>query len=228
MIATNDKAINSIDCVVTFPVDEATVKKYSKCHYKLIQETPEMYERIIKPFINEIPEKSFNWIYNILDNGAESDRTIYKNKNPEIGLTVVLDLQTDISLKENFHCLGIIERRDLNTIRDLTSAHIPLLNEILGNAVEAVAKYLEFPRDEIRCYFHYHPSFYHLHVHFSHSSHGTLSVSTERAHLVSKVLSNLEICPDYYKRVTLEFPCKSSIALYSYIQDRLPLKDSQQ
>ena len=62
---------------------------------------------------------------------------------------------------------------------------------------------------ELRVFIHYQPSFYHLHVHFTHikAEHG--GFQTERAHMLSTIISNIRIYDNYYQRVDIEFPLSS-------------------
>jgi len=66
---------------------------------------------------------------------------------------------------------------------------------------------------ELRVFIHYQPSFYHLHVHFTHikAEHG--GFQAERAHMLSTVIENIRLVPDYYSRVTLEFPLSAASEL---------------
>lgn len=116
--------------------------------------------------------------------------------------------QDAIGQKENFHYLALFYNRSIRSIRDLDASHIPLLKEVLELGVEKISIDLEVPPSEIRVYFHYLPTFFLLHVHFNHVKEESAGVLTERAHLLSTVISNLELVPDYYQRVTLPLRLK--------------------
>ena len=56
--------------------------------------------------------------------------------------------------------------------------------------------------EQLRVFIHYHPQFYHLHVHFT-RAHVNPGCEAERAHLLTDIIQNLEGCDDYYVRRTL-------------------------
>jgi len=113
--------------------------------------------------------------------------------------------EMSVAEKHEIHLNALVIRRDLNSLRDLTSAHLPLLKSIQEEARLAVAEKLQLDPDTLRLYIHYQPSFYHLHVHFTHIKADAGGAQTERAHLLSQVISNIELMPDYYQKITLDF-----------------------
>jgi m7GpppX diphosphatase len=52
---------------------------------------------------------------------------------------------------------------------------------------------------DIKMYFHYEPSTYHLHIHFVNASSCHLHSSVEYSHELNNVIFNLKMIPDYYK-----------------------------
>lgn len=202
---------------IIYPCDEKLIQKYSQSEFKLVRETPEVYQKITKIYGDNIDKKKWSWIYNILDNGAEPNKTFYKDKDPETGFTLCLDIGTGSEIKENFHCLALVEARDLLTMRDLNETHLPLLEKMNTVGRKEISKQFDVPEDQIRCYFHYHPSFYHLHLHYSHVMHLAHGVTTERAHMLTDVISNISLVGDYYQKVTIEFPLRSTDNFYEHI-----------
>jgi len=55
----------------------------------------------------------------------------------------------------------------------------------------------------VRVYFHYAPSYYHLHVHFTHLNYDAPGTVVGKAHLLNDVLDNLRLMSDFYQRKTL-------------------------
>lgn len=114
---------------------------------KLITETPQLFQAITGEYAKNIPKSKLSWIYNILDNDAESEKTIFKDKDPETGFTLCLDLATGSEIKENFHILALVERRDLSNLRDLNSSHLPLLKKLQSIGTQKVSEHFGVPRD---------------------------------------------------------------------------------
>lgn len=50
--------------------------------------------------------------------------------------------------------------------RDLTANDLPLLENIREKSLSAIEKEYGLRSDQVRMYFHYQPTFFHLHVHF--------------------------------------------------------------
>lgn len=80
------------------------------------------------------------------------------------------------------------------------------------------------PRSQLRVYFHYQPSFYHLHVHFTYLRHDAPGITAERAHLLSNVISNIEVVPDYYQKITLPFIVQENNTLFTKYEEKGLLK----
>ena len=58
---------------------------------------------------------------------------------------------------------------------------------VLRTGKEVIEKVYGVPGDQLRVFFHYHPQFYHLHVHFT-RSHVNPGCEAERAHLLTDVI----------------------------------------
>lgn len=75
---------------------------------------------------------SVQWAYNILEHKAESDRIIYEDNHPENGFILAPDLKWDGKTAETLYLLAICHKRNIKSIRDLNSEHLPLLKNILN------------------------------------------------------------------------------------------------
>ena len=74
-------------------------------------------------------------------------------------------------------------------------------------------------KSQIRAYLHYQPSYYHLHVHFTHLKYNAPGSEVERAHLLITVIKNIESQSDYYANALLPFVVKESDKLFKAYQD---------
>jgi m7GpppX diphosphatase len=72
------------------------------------------------------------WVYNILDHTAEAERIVFEDPDPKTGFTLVPDFKWKGDV-ENLYLLAIVRNRDIKSLRDLKSEHIPLLENILKN-----------------------------------------------------------------------------------------------
>lgn len=80
---------------------------------------------------------------------------------------------------------------------------------------------------QLRIYLHYQPSFYHLHVHFTYLKYDAPGITAERSHLLSNVISNIELLPDYYQKVTLPFVVRETDNFFKRFEEKGYLKKLQ-
>lgn len=156
----------------------------------------------------------FQWVYNILDHKKESERIAFEDSCPENGFILLPDLKWDGHSIETLYLLAVIHKRDIKSLRDLTVAHLPLLKNVRDKGIDAIEQKYGVKRSQLRIYFHYQPSFYHLHVHFTYLKHEAPGIFCEKSHLLDSVVNNIELMPDYYQRATLSFVAKETDILY--------------
>lgn len=121
---------------------------------------------------------------------------------------ILPDLKWDRKTLSSLYLQAIVQDRSLRSLRDLTRAHIPLLRKIRIIAARVVAEeyglgssHLDNGREKIRCFIHYHPSYYHLHVHVlsaDYTSHAGAIVG--QAHLLDDIIDLLELGIDMKSR----------------------------
>ncbi|KAM0810503.1 putative M7GpppX diphosphatase [Seiridium cardinale] len=155
------------------PCTEKHVKKHSKQGYRFVVETPQVYHDKVRPFMQASREAGhLNWVYNIIEGRKEVEDVIYRTplgRDGDEGFLMLPNLHWDRKTIEALHLLGIVERRDLWTLRDLQKKHIPWLKHMRAKLVDAtVGKYPQIEEDQLKLFFHYHPTYYHLHIHVVH------------------------------------------------------------
>lgn len=128
------------------------------------------------------------------------------------------------------YLIAIVNKRNIRSLRDLTSEHLPLLQNIFQKGQVSFAYYYEstihaqtfespflvlqeiilqqynLPACKLRAYLHYQPSYYHLHFYFTKLSYEAPGCGMDCAHLLADVIQNLHFNSDYYKSRTLYFP----------------------
>ncbi|OZC08014.1 hypothetical protein X798_05010 [Onchocerca flexuosa] len=151
------------------PCTEKHIAKYRDQKRYVIHETPDDYKSITLPHLDE-HQFTLKWIFNLLDHKAEVDRIILDDVDPHNGFVLAPDLKWDGENLANLYVLAIIRRKGIKSIRDLTANDLPLLENICQKSYMAIKEKYGIDKHQIRAYFHYQPSFYHLHVHFIHVS----------------------------------------------------------
>jgi len=147
--------------------------------------------------------KDCKWIYDIIDKKSHDDRILYENKN--------FLLVTEMNMKKDdittFHLLAFPKDKTLKSIRDLTIENILLLKEMVAKSKKYIKKEFKINKNEIEAHFHYPPGVMLLHIHFELINNKKLRKPL-REHAVSRVIENLIIDSEYYKKVKLEVIAK--------------------
>ncbi|KAL9186083.1 hypothetical protein ACHAXT_005321 [Thalassiosira profunda] len=198
----------------------------------LVHETPEMYNTVVKPYIQSIVDSgSLSWITNIIELKKEKERLLANDDNFIVNvdtkwrthpppLTTPRKEWYKHPSTVDLYCLGIAKQSDIACLRDLRGEHIPLLNEMERKGLSAIKEVYGVEEDQIRVFIHYHPQFYHFHVHFTRLENET-GCSVERGHLLPDVVQNLEMDPEYYCKRTITYKLKKGTPLQSLIEQHL-------
>lgn len=140
-----------------------------------------------------------------MDHKKEQERIIYEDPCPETGFILLPDIKWDGSNVDTLHVIAIVHRRDLMSLRSLDETHLELLRNIRCSGLAALYTNYKIHWNRLRVYLHYQPSFYHLHVHFVSTEYDGPGITCEHSHLLSNVISNIEIDSEYYQKATLTF-----------------------
>ncbi|XP_056295506.1 m7GpppX diphosphatase [Pseudoliparis swirei] len=209
---------NEIKTTVVCPATEKHVKKYQRQESSLVEETGEDYKSITLPYIQK-QSFSVQWVHNILDKKAETERIVFEDPDPDVGFLLLPDLKWDQKQVDDLYLIAIVNQRDIKSLRDLTSEHLPLLQNIFQKGKEAILQRYSLAASKLRVYLHYQPSYYHLHVHFTKLGYQAPGCGVERAHLLADVIQNLQADPEYYKTRTLYFPLRAEDGLLGNFQE---------
>ena len=138
-----------------------------------MRETPETYTEKIRPYMLSKREQGrLNWVWNIIEGKTEVEDVIYRTalgQSGDEGFLLLPDLNWDRKTLEGLHLLGLVERRDIWSLRDLKKKHIPWLRHMRDKFIEATVKtYPELEADQLKLYVHYQPTYYHFHIHIVH------------------------------------------------------------
>jgi m7GpppX diphosphatase len=152
-----------------YPCTEKHVKKYSAQGARMVTETPSIYANYVQPWIQRQREKgTLNWIINIIEGRTEQEDVIYREKGTE-GFLLLPDLNWDRKTISSLHLLGLVERRDIWSVRDLKKSEVEWLKHMREKFLDATVKlYPDVERDQIKLYVHYQPTYHHFHVHVIH------------------------------------------------------------
>ncbi|CDK26380.1 unnamed protein product [Kuraishia capsulata CBS 1993] len=194
---------------LVYPATETHIAKFETAAYHMISETPEHYQNVVKPYISTMQGDRLKWVRNILFEGAEAERVVYRNDDREKGFVLVPDMKWDGTTLDTLYICAIVLREDIASIRDLKREHVNWLNGMQDEIKAGVAKYYgnKIKGDELRIFVHYQPSYYHFHIHIVNISHPGLAstMSVGRAVLLQDVIDQLEYLEDGIASRTLTY-----------------------
>lgn len=201
---TDEAKVNLI-----YPASEQHVAKYTKHPTHIIAETPEAYKTVVKPYIETQLGDRIQWVRNILYNGTEAERVVFKNDD----YIVLPDMKWDGTTIESLYLVSIVYR-EVSSIRDLTRDDIPWLERIQESLLKEIPAKYGLARDRLRLYVHYQPSFYHFHIHVVNADYSGLgqTILAGKAILLGEVIENLKWSP--YSERTITYALSESHKLW--------------
>ncbi|KAI9848044.1 MAG: hypothetical protein M1837_001146 [Sclerophora amabilis] len=160
------------------PCTDAHIKKYSQQGFRMVTETPGIYADKVRPYMQQKREEGrLNWVFNIIDGKTEQEDVLLRDNGvssnvkgdegeEEEGFLMLPDLNWDRKTMSSLHLLGLVERRDIWSLRDLKKRHLNWLKHMREKLLDATVKlYPELDKDQLKLYIHYQPTYYHFHVH---------------------------------------------------------------
>jgi len=164
----------------------------------MVMETPEIYASKVRPYMQLQREQGrLNWVWNIIDGKTEVEDVIFRTpqgRDGDEGFLLLPDLNWDRKTLEALHLLGLVERMDIWSLRDLKKKHIPWLQHMRTKLIEATVKmYPELEADQLKLYVHYQPTYYHFHIHIVHVQlEAGATQATGKAIGLESIISQLE------------------------------------
>ena len=83
------------------------------------------------------------------------------------GCMLLPDTKWDRKDASALYTLAILKDSAIRSVRDLTGAHVPMLRALRDGVLAELRKRFGVRPDQLRCYMHYLPSFWHAHIHFA-------------------------------------------------------------
>lgn len=183
-------------CII-FPATEAHIRKYTQQTTLMVQETPDIYESIVKPYIASFPASRTQWVEHILNGVSEADKVLHRDDSPEKGFVLLPDMKWDLSNVSTLYLVAISLNRSIRSLRDLKKEHVEMLRNIKSEATRIVKEKWSLTPGNLRFYVHYQPSYYHFHVHIVNANFvGIPSMAVGQAHILEDLISLLELSPD--------------------------------
>ena len=162
--------------------------------YCLIEETFEDYNSKVLPYIKKIYENNTKWVYDILTYQKEINNILFDCKD------FIIVKEPNFRNYESFYILGFPKKEFLYTIRELKKQDIKWLKEMKIKMEEIADKLYGYKSEELYFFFHYHPSFYYLHLHCTYIGNNSLDNKFQRNILLQDVIQNLSNNKKFYTK----------------------------
>ncbi|KAJ7504454.1 scavenger mRNA decapping enzyme [Mycena galericulata] len=172
------------------PATDVHIRKYSKQNSILVSETPDIYRRIVQPYISEFPPERTRWVTEILEGRKEQSKILFSSSD----FIILPDMKWDLHTVGSLYLIAIVRDENLRSLRDLRTRHISLLKNIRREASTVAKDKWGIQTGGLRMHIHYQPSYYHFHVHIVNSNlEAGMGMIVGQAHLLEDVISLLEL-----------------------------------
>jgi len=135
---------------VIFPATQVHISKYTKQEVLMVRETPDLYERIVKPYIAAFPATRTQWAENILLGLSEQDKVLYSSPD----FVILPDMKWDLKTISSLYLLALVQDRSIRSLRDLRRKHVGLLKAIRQEGERVVHEKWALGKGSLRMYIH--------------------------------------------------------------------------
>ena len=167
--------------------------KINKIEYIIMKENYSDYKKKIKPYIESIYSDNTNWLHEIINGNREKDNILYQDKD------IIILKEFSMVNTKNFYVLGFPIKK-ITTLREITRNDIIVLDKLVNLMNAFGEKMANLQPANMYHFFHYHPSFYHLHLHCTFIENPILNGKFLRLYLYEIVKNNLQKNKNFYKK----------------------------
>lgn len=193
---------------------ETKSNKKINLKYCLLEETYKNYNKKIKPYIKSIYKLNTKWIYDIISFKKEINKIIFDCDD----FIIVKELSMVNS--NTFYLLGFPKIENIYTIRELKKKDLIWLESMKNKFEEIALKLYGFSKNELCLFFHYHPSFYYIHLHCTFIGNSIIDNKFQRNILYQDIRLNLLNNKNYYKK-TFYFEIPKNHILQKLIKNEI-------
>ena len=141
-----------------YPCKDSHIRKYSFQQSRVVLETPEIYAKYVRPYMQQYREEGkLNWVFNFLEGRKEQENVLYRSKEvePKDDFLLLPDLNWDRTTIGSLHLLALVERRDIWSVRDLKKKDVTWLRHLRSTLTKAIEGLYEgVENDMLKFYIH--------------------------------------------------------------------------
>jgi len=188
---------HNVELTTIYPALKEDMNKLNTDIRKRIIETPEMYIKNVYP---KIIKQDLSWIQDILTGKTEKESILYKDEQ----FILMPDLKWNKKDMDNLYCLAIVQDSNIRSVRDLNEKHISLLENIYKKGLKIIKDKYNIEEHDLRVYVHYHPSWWHLHIHFNLVKKRLSGAVIDISISLLDIINNIKLVSNYYQIANLE------------------------
>lgn len=218
----HEEAPQRFSVTVIHPCLPWHIDKYSAQRQVYYRETPALYAAVMQPHMDSHPASELAWLYALLERRAEQERLLLGDPDPESGFLMYGFQEADGLAQacaddaKALSAMVVVNRRDLPSLRSLDASSLPLLRNIRTQVSQYVQEKLLVPMEEVRLFFHYKPTYFHLHVHVAHIRAADVNM---KDHLLDDVIDNIASNSQHYKQASITYVIGEEDQLYKRYQE---------
>lgn len=167
--------------------------KINKIDYIIIKESYSDYKKKIRPYIESNYTDNTNWLHEIIKGNREKENILYQDKD------VIILKELSMVNTKNFYILGFPIKK-ITCLREITRDDLLILDKLVNLMNAFGEKMANLKPNNLYHFFHYHPSFYHLHLHCTFVENPILTGKFLRLYLYEIVKNNISKNKNFYKK----------------------------
>jgi len=186
---------------IILPATDLHIRKYTTQRIIMVRETPDIYTRVVAPYIDSLPKSRTQWVDNILSGISEQSKILYSC--PEF--VILPDMKWDLITVSSLYLVAIAREKNqgelgprrVRSMRDLRKSDLTWLKKIRSDAGKIVKERWDLAEGSVRFFIHYQPSYYHFHVHIVNANYMGLGagMTVGQAWLLDDIISLLDLDP---------------------------------
>lgn len=211
---------DKIKCSLIHPADPATIKKYSPARKVVVKETAEDYRSKVLPLALEKGIRG-DWIDLVFSQcqgkeegsafrTAEKEDVLYVDPD----FVILPDLKWSRESVDDIYLLVLFRDPRIYTVREITREHIPMLERAREKLELVLGRNYNVDIDQTKLYFHYHPTFYRLHMHASAIMANWPGAMIGSSVLLHDAIENISAHPGFYRDRTMEIVMSEGSPLF--------------
>tara|TARA_B110000879_G_scaffold207122_1_gene290257 strand:+ start:799 stop:1638 length:840 start_codon:yes stop_codon:yes gene_type:complete len=167
--------------------------KINKIDYIIVKESYSKYKKNVKPYIESIYKDNTKWLHDIIKGNREQENILYQDND------IIILKELSMNNTKNFYIIGFPKKK-ITCIREITRDDLKVLDKLVKCMNTFGEKMANLKSDNLYNFFHYHPSFYHLHIHCTFIENPILNNKFLRSHLYEIVKNNIIKNKNFYRK----------------------------